>query len=67
MKTDAYELIDASLSWVNANSDLKVVLAGKNLGDERFMVTGVYGTAFQSFEAMFDRGRQWRLEIKKDF
>ena len=67
LKTDAYELIDASLSWVNANSDLKVVLAGKNLGDERFMVTGVYGTAFQSFEAMFDRGRQWRLEIKKDF
>jgi iron complex outermembrane receptor protein len=67
LKTDAYSLIDASLSWVNANSDLKVVLAGRNLGDERFMVTGVYGTAFQSFEAMFDRGRQWRLEIKKDF
>jgi iron complex outermembrane receptor protein len=67
LKTDAFGLLDVSLSWVNADSDLKVVLSGKNLGDEKFMVTGVYGTAFQSYEAMYDRGRQWRLEVKKDF
>jgi iron complex outermembrane receptor protein len=67
LKTDAYELIDASLRWQNAAQDLSVVLAGRNLTDEEFLVTGVYGTAFQSYEAMFDRGRQWRLELRKDF
>jgi len=67
LKTDSYELIDASLRWQNAAQDLSVVLAGRNLTDEEFLVTGVYGTAFQSYEAMFDRGRQWRLELRKDF
>jgi iron complex outermembrane receptor protein len=67
LKTDAYELFDASLRWQNAAQDLSVVLAGRNLTDEEYLITGVYGTAFQSFEAMFDRGRQWRLELRKDF
>jgi len=44
-----------------------VVLSGRNLGDEEYLVTGVYGTAFQSLEGMFDRGRQWQLEVRRDF
>jgi len=67
LETDEYDLVDASVRWVNAEGDWTVVLAGRNLGDEEFMITGVYGTAFQAFEAMFDRGRQWRLEVRKDF
>jgi hypothetical protein len=27
----------------------------------------VYGTAFQAFEGSFDRGRQWLVEVRKDF
>jgi len=67
LETDEYDLVDASVRWVNADGDWTVALAGRNLGDEEYMVTGVYGTAFQAFEAMFDRGRQWRLEVRKDF
>lgn len=67
LETDAYDLVDASVRWVDANGDWTVVLAGRNLTDEQYMITGVYGTAFQSFEAMFDRGRQWRLEVRRDF
>jgi iron complex outermembrane receptor protein len=67
LKTDSYELLDASLRWQNAGEDWTVVLAGRNLTDEEYLVTGVYGTAFQSLEGMYDRGRQWRLEIRKDF
>jgi iron complex outermembrane receptor protein len=37
------------------------------LSDEEYLVSGVYGTAFQSFEGLFDRGREVRLEIRRDF
>jgi iron complex outermembrane receptor protein len=67
LKTDSYDLWNASVRWTNANEDLSVILSGLNLSDEEFLVTGVYGTAFQSYEGMFDRGRQWRLEVRKEF
>ena len=44
-----------------------MALSGLNLGDEEYLVTGVYGTAFQSLEGTFDRGRQWQLELRRDF
>lgn len=67
LKTDAYELVDASVRWQNVSEDLSVTLSGRNLTDEEYLITGVYGTAFQSFEGLYDRGQQWRLELRKDF
>jgi iron complex outermembrane receptor protein len=67
LKTDSLNLWDASLRWTNAGEDWTVLLSGRNLTDEEYLITGVYGTAFQSFEGMFDRGRQWVLEVRKDF
>lgn len=67
LKTDSYDLLDASVRWTNASGDWTVIVSGRNLTDEEYLVTGVYGTAFQSFEGMFDRGRQWLLEVRKDF
>jgi iron complex outermembrane receptor protein len=51
----------------NQQGDWSVILSGRNLSDEQYLVTGVYGTAFQSFEGMYERGRQWRAEIRKTF
>lgn len=67
LKTDAYDLWNASVRWTNAGGDWTVLLSGRNLGDEEYLVTGVYGTAFQAFEGSFDRGRQWLLEVRKTF
>jgi len=67
LETDSYDLIDASVRWTNPAGDWSVILSGTNLSDEEYLVTGVYGTAFQAFEGMFDRGRQWRLEVRKSF
>ncbi|MEH6581852.1 MAG: TonB-dependent receptor [Halioglobus sp.] len=67
LKTDSYDLWDASLRWTNAGEDWTVLVSGRNLADEEFLITGVYGTAFQSLEGMFDRGRQFVLEVRKDF
>jgi iron complex outermembrane recepter protein len=44
-----------------------VVLSGRNLTDEEFLITGVYGTAFQSYEGAYNRGRQWQFEVRKRF
>jgi iron complex outermembrane receptor protein len=67
LETEAYDLINASVRWSNAADDWSVILSGNNLGDEEYLVTGVYGTAFQAYEGVFDRGTQWRLEIRKNF
>lgn len=67
LKTDAYDLWNASVRWTNVEGDWTVLLSGRNLGDEEYLVTGVYGTAFQAFEGSFDRGRQWLLEVRKTF
>lgn len=67
LKTDSYDLLDASVRWNNAKEDWTVTLFGRNLGDEEYLVTGVYGTAFQAFEGVLDRGRQWQLEVRKRF
>ena len=67
LKTDSYDLWNASLRWSNTGGDWTVILSGFNLSDEEYLVTGVYGTAFQAFEGSFDRGRQWLIEVRKDF
>ena len=67
LETDSTDLIDASVRWLSADEAWTVILSGINLTDEEYMVTGVYGTAFQSFEGLFDRGRELRLEVRRDF
>lgn len=67
LRTDSYSLIDLALIWRNAAEDFSVIINGKNLTDEEYLITGVYGTAFQVFEGVFDRGRQWLVTLSKDF
>lgn len=67
LKTDSFDTWDASLRWTSLGGDWAVLLSGRNLTDEEYLVTGVYGTAFQSFEGNFDRGRQWLLEVTRYF
>ena len=67
LKTDSTDLLDASARWLSADEAWTVILSGTNLSDEEYLVSGVYGTAFQSFEGLFDRGRQVRLEVRREF
>ncbi|MCR9106195.1 MAG: TonB-dependent receptor [Gammaproteobacteria bacterium] len=67
LKQDAYDLWNASARWTSVDGDWSVLFSGRNLADEEYLVTGVYGTAFQSFEGNYDRGRQWLFEISKSF
>lgn len=67
LKTGSYHLLDASMRWHSPGRAWSAVLSGRNLGNEKYLITGIHGTAFQAFEGMFDRGRQVRLEIRRDF
>jgi iron complex outermembrane receptor protein len=67
LETDSYSLVDASARWTNTDGDWTVIVSGINLSDEEYLVTGVYGTAFQSLEGVYNRGRQWRLEARYSF
>jgi iron complex outermembrane receptor protein len=67
LATDSVELIDASVRWISADDAWFVTLSGRNLTDDDYLISGVYGTAFQSYEGLFDRGREWRLEVRRDF
>ena len=67
LETDATDLLDASVRWLSADEAWTVTLSGTNLSDEEYLVSGVYGTAFQSLEGLFDRGREVRLELRRDF
>ncbi|RLA04619.1 MAG: TonB-dependent receptor [Gammaproteobacteria bacterium] len=61
---DDYQLFNANITWQNNNDDLALVLGAKNLGDEEFLHTGIIGDAFQSYEALYDRGRQVYLTFR---
>ena len=67
LATDSFDLIDASVRWENSAADWTIVLSGRNITNEKYLESGVYGTAFQSFEGVYNRGRQWQLEVRKNF
>ena len=67
LETESYTLVDARVRWVSPSESLSVTLSGINLTDEDYLATGVYGTAFQAFEGVYDRGSQWLLEAQWEF
>jgi iron complex outermembrane receptor protein len=54
-QTDAYTLLDASVTWTSANDKLRVALIGRNLTDEQYKIGGyqflgaTFGNVVNSF------------------
>ena len=67
LRTDSYSLVDFGLTWRNAGEDFRVSINGRNITDEEYLISGVYGTAFQTMDGLFDRGQQWSLSLSRDF
>jgi iron complex outermembrane receptor protein len=67
LKTDSYDLWDASLRWTDRSEAFSVIVSGRNLGDEDYLVTGVHNTAFQAYEGVYNRGREYLVEVRWDF
>ncbi|MBL4895030.1 MAG: TonB-dependent receptor [Emcibacter sp.] len=62
-----YHLLNANVTWENADENISMVVGVKNLTDEKYLHTGIIGDAFQSYEGLFDRGRQWYVTAKFNF
>lgn len=64
---DGYDLINASLSWASPSEQWDVILNLKNISDEEYLVSGIIGDAFQTYEGLYNRGREWQLKGRYNF
>lgn len=56
-----YHLFNASLGWTSANDRFGLSANVRNIGDKRFLMSGILVDAIQAFEGVFNRGREWSV------
>lgn len=64
LRTDDYHLLDFNVVLRDAAERYSVSAGVTNITDEEYMVSGVFGDAFSSFEGLFDRGREWYIKLQ---
>ncbi len=65
LQQDSYSLIDAYITYVSTQNDWEVSLFGKNLTDERYIVSGFANGLTQGrVTANLGRPREWGLSLK---
>ena len=62
-----YHLVNASVAWRNADDSITVTGGVLNLTDENYLITGIIGDAFQSYEGLYARGQEWYLTANIGF
>jgi len=67
IRQDGYHLLNANVAWRNGDENITVIAGATNLTDENYLITGIIGDAFQSYEGLYDRGRQWYLTANFGF
>ncbi|MBM5811113.1 MAG: TonB-dependent receptor [Gammaproteobacteria bacterium] len=60
---DDYQLVNASVALRDPDKGWSLTLGATNLTDEKYLVSGVFGDAFSSYEGLYDRGRQYYLRV----
>lgn len=65
---DSYHLINLGIAYDNEDNGWGLSLAGKNLTDEKYISAGFSDVVnLGTHEAVFDRGSEWILTVKKSF
>ena len=64
---DDLHLINASIRWEHPTYDVDITGGVDNITDEEFRVWGNYQDAFGFTNEVFDRGRQWYIQIGYQF
>lgn len=68
LQQDSYSLIDAHITYVSARNNWELSLFGKNLTDERYIVSGFANGLTQGrVTANLGRPREWGLSLKYRF
>jgi iron complex outermembrane receptor protein len=65
---DGYHLLDLSLTWISARGDWEVSVFGKNVTDERYVVSGhANGLTQGSATAVVGRPAEWGVSVAWHF
>jgi iron complex outermembrane receptor protein len=64
---DDYHLVNTSVSWLSSDERYSAIAGVINIGDEDYMISGIVGDAFQSYEGVFSRGREYYLTLRYNF
>ena len=51
--------MNANISWWSPDNLYSATLGVNNLNDEDYLISGIIGNAFQSYEGVFARGREY--------
>jgi iron complex outermembrane receptor protein len=61
---DGFHLLNANIAWIAPDEQYSLTVGVTNLTDERFLRTGIYSSTFNAAESLFDRGREWFINVK---
>jgi iron complex outermembrane receptor protein len=67
LKQEAFHLLNASLSFVTQNENWEIVLSGRNLTDEAYLVSGLAQYNIGQIEGQYARPREWNLSLHRNF
>ena len=69
LEQQSYNLLNAAIIFEDPSQDWRIMLAGKNLHDEIYLINGAdsLGTAQGVADGAFSRGREWTLSISRNF
>lgn len=59
-----YSLVNASMAFDFPGNQLSLTAGVTNLGNKRYLESGIYGTSFRSYETLFARPREWYVTLK---
>lgn len=62
-----YSLFNASLGWTTADERFGLTANVRNIGDKRFLLSGILVDAIQAFEGVYNRGREWSVTASVKF
>ena len=59
--------MNANISWWSPDNLYSATLGVNNLNDEDYLISGIIGDAFQSYEGVFAWGRKYYLTLRYEF
>ena len=59
--------MNASVSYTTRDDRWSVVLSGRNLTDEAYLVSGIAQYSVGQIEGQFARPREWNLSLRWNF
>ena len=67
LEQDDVHLLNASLTYTTNDDRWVVVLSGRNLTDEAYLVSGLAQYSVGQIEGQFARPREWNLSLHRNF